>query len=243
MTSVSQRISKLARVASLCAASLCLTQAAVAAESNFVRTLYLIRHGTYLPDPKASPESGPGLTPLGIAQARLAGARLAGMPVRFTAITSSTLTRAQQTAVEIRAALPDVPGSASVLLSECTPPSSTPAADAAATAAQAACKQRFDMAFEKLVVPATSADRHDVLVCHGNVIRYFVTKALGIDTRLFANFGVSNASLTILRVRRDGSMQVMAVGDAGHIPPNLQSYGGDADPQLVATDLGVFTAK
>ena len=25
-------------------------------------------------------------------------------------------------------------------------------------------------------------DRHDVLVAHGNVIRYFVTRALGVDT-------------------------------------------------------------
>ena len=245
MTSVSQWMKVLSLVGRLGAGTLgvamLLPQMAVAAESNYVHTFYLIRHGTYLPDPKASPEPGPGLTPLGLAQARLAGARLASLPVRFNAITSSTLTRAQQTAVEIRAALPQVPGSASSLLSECTPPSTAPAPDAAASAAQAACKQRFDAAFEKLIVPAKDGDRHDVFVCHGNVIRYFVTKALGIDTRLYANFGISNASLTILRVRADGSMQVMAVGDAGHIPPNLQSYGGDADPQLVAPALGVFT--
>jgi len=253
MASVAQRMKVLPLVGSLVgslgvctlwAASLWLVgllpRPAVAAESSYVHTFYLVRHGTYVPDPKASPEPGPGLTPLGIAQSRLAGARLATLPVRFTAITSSTLTRAQQTAVEIRAALPQVPGSATPLLSECTPPTSTPAPDAAATAAQAACKQRLDMSFEKLIVPAKDGDRHDVLVCHGNVIRYFVTKALGIDTRLYANFGISNASLTILRVRADGSMQVMAVGDAGHIPPNLQSYGGDTDPQLVAPALGVF---
>jgi serine/threonine-protein phosphatase PGAM5 len=250
MASVPQRMKVLARARGLCAASLCmalcvtalLPQLAAAAESNYVHTFYLVRHGTYLPDPRGPQEPGPGLTPLGLAQARLVAARLAGMPVRFTAITSSTLTRAQQTAVEIRASLPQVPGSAIPLLSECTPPSSMPAPDAAATGVQGACKQRLDMAFEKLIVPAKDGDRHDVLVCHGNVIRYFVTKALGIDTRLFANFGISNASLTILRVRADGVIQVMAVGDAGHIPPNLQSYGGDADPQLVAPALGAFAA-
>lgn len=230
----------------LCAASLgsvtVVPRIAVAAESNYLHTFYLVRHGTYVPDPKASAEPGPGLSPLGIAQARLVGARLASLPVPMSAIMSSTLTRAQQTAVEIRAALPRVPGSATPLLSECTPPTNTPAPDAAATAAQAACKQRLDQAFEKLIVPATEGDRHDVLVCHGNVIRYFLTRALGIDTRLYPSFGLANASLTILRVRRDGSMQVMAVGDAGHIPPNLQSYGSDADPQLVAPALGVFAA-
>lgn len=242
MASISRQIGRLVRIAGLCAASLGLLQGAMAAESNFVRTVYLVRHGTYVPDPKVAAEPGPGLTPLGIAQARLTGARLAGMPVRFASITSSALTRAQQTAVEIRAALPDVPGSASALLNECTPPSSQAAADAAATAAQATCKQRFDTAFARFVAPATDADRHDVLVCHGNVIRYFLTRALAMDTRAFASFAVSNASLTILRVRRDGSMQVVAVGDAGHIPPNLQSFGGDADPQLLTPGLGVFAA-
>ena len=241
MANISQRLKLL-----LGAACVCLSQAiamqAWSAESNFVHTFYLVRHGTYTPDPK-NPEPGPGLTALGLAQARLAGARLASMPVRFNSITSSTLTRAQETAVEIRAALPQVPGSASPLLSECTPPSSMPAPDSAAAAMQDACRKRFDNAFEKLIVPATDGDRHDVLVCHGNVIRYFVTKALGIDTKLFANFGISNGSLTILRVRKDGAMQVMTVGDAGHIPPNLQSYGGDADPQLVNPSLGVFSGK
>jgi serine/threonine-protein phosphatase PGAM5 len=128
-------------------------------------------------------------------------------------------------------------------LNECIPPSNTAAPDAVAAAAQLACKQRFDTAFAKFVVPATNAERNDVLVCHGNVIRYFIAKALGIDARLYANFSVANASLTILRVRRDGSVLVMAVGDAGHMPPNLQSYGGDADPQLIAPELGVFAGE
>ncbi len=82
-----------------------------------------------------------------------------------------------------------------------------------------------------------------MLVCHGNVIRYFITKALGVDTRVWPALSVSNASLTMIRIRKDGSAQVTAVGDAGHIPPNLQSFGGDADPQLVTPALGVFATK
>jgi serine/threonine-protein phosphatase PGAM5 len=242
MAYVSQRFKLLLGAACVCLSQAVAMQALGAESNNFTHTIYLVRHGTYTPDPK-NPEPGPGLTPLGLAQARLVGARLATLPVRFNAITSSTLTRAQETAVEIRGALPQVPGSAAPLLSECTPPSTMSAPDAAAASLQSSCKQRFDQAFEKFITPPTDADRNDVLVCHGNVIRYFVTKALGIDTRLFANFGISNGSLTILRVRKDGTMQVMAVGDAGHIPPNLQSYGGDGDPQLVTPALGVFATK
>jgi serine/threonine-protein phosphatase PGAM5 len=230
----------------LCLIGLCVLSSAPialdAAQSNFTRTLFLVRHGTYVPDPKADPESGPGLTPLGIAQARLAAARLAALPIRFQSITSSTLTRAQQTAAEIRTQLPEVPGTASPLLSECTPPMAGPAGDGASVE-QTACKQRLDMAFAKFAIAALDSDKNDVLVCHGNVIRYFVTRALGVDTRAWPALSVANASLTMIRIRRDGSTQVIAVGDAGHIPPNLQSFGSDADPQLVTPALGVFATK
>ena len=226
----------------LCVIGLCLLHhapgALQAAESNFTRTIFLVRHGTYVPDPKADPESGPGLTPLGIAQARLTAARLAALPIRFQSITSSTLTRAQQTAAEIRLQLPEVPGSASPQLSECTPPMTQ-----TATVEQASCKQQLDAAFAKFAAPALDSDKNDLLVCHGNVIRYFVTKALGVDTRAWPAMSVAHASLTLIRIRKDGSMQVIAVGDTGHIPPNLQSFGSDADPQLLTPALGVFATK
>jgi len=45
---------------------------------------------------------------------------------------------------------------------------------------------------------------------------------------------VAHASVTIIRVRADGTMTVIAVGDIGHLPPNMQSWGGGADPQLAA---------
>jgi serine/threonine-protein phosphatase PGAM5 len=82
--------------------------------------------------------------------------------------------------------------------------------------------------------PATTADRNDLIVAHGNVIRYLVTKALGVDTRAWPGFSIAHTSLTVVRVRADGTMSVIAVGDVGHIPPNMQSWGTAGDPQLVA---------
>jgi serine/threonine-protein phosphatase PGAM5 len=43
---------------------------------------------------------------------------------------------------------------------------------------------------------------------------------------------VAHASVTIIQVRADGAIRVIAVGDVGHVPPNLQSWGTDEDPQL-----------
>src|SRR6185503_6341352 len=71
--------------------------------------------------------------------------------------------------------------------------------------------------------PTTGAERRDVLVCHGNVIRYLVTKALGVDTKAWLEMSVGHASLTTIRVEADGSFKLIAIGDRGHIPPNLQT--------------------
>jgi len=212
--------------------ALALLVPAIGSAAEHFRTLYLVRHGAYEPNPKANPDLGPSLAPLGIAQARLIAARLEGMPVHFDSITSSTMARARETAAVIHESLANVPLDSSPLLSECTPPTSRPLpgeTDAELTA----CANRLDTVFAKRFSPPTDADRNEVLVCHGNVIRYLVMKALHQDTKDWLAMTVAHASLTIIRVRADGSMTVLGVGDVGHIPPNMVSWGTQADPQLV----------
>jgi serine/threonine-protein phosphatase PGAM5 len=207
-----------------------------AATPAYEHTVYLVRHGSYSPDPKIDPELGPGLNALGIAQARLVAARLRGLPFHFDTITSSTMTRARETATIIHDSLNEVMFGGSARFSECTPPAFRKLPDEPPDS-QASCAQRLDDAFAVLFVPARTATRNDLVVAHGNVIRYFVMKALKADTRSWLAMSVAHASITIIRISGDGTIQVLAVGDAGHIPPNLQSWGGDADPQLVRPKL------
>ena len=90
-----------------------------------------------------------------------------------------------------------------------------------------ACSAQFEDAFAKYFVPSEdSTDRHDVLVCHGNVIRYFVTRSLRVDTLSWLQMSIGNCSLTIIRVRADGSTQLVAYSDVGHLPANLQTRTG-----------------
>jgi serine/threonine-protein phosphatase PGAM5 len=228
----------------IAAALLCVGTATPAADaavssSSFVRTIYLVRHGAYLPDPKANPQSGPGLSVLGIAQARLAATRLRSMPFAMDTLVSSNLTRAQQTAAIVREQLAGVPASSTALLGECTPPATIDLRESGGTLG--ACQRKLDAAFAKFFVPASGADRHDVLVCHGNVIRYLTMKSLGVDAKSWIGLSVAHASLTIVQVHPNGAMKVVAVGDAGHIPANLQSWGDDNDPNLVVPDASAFT--
>jgi serine/threonine-protein phosphatase PGAM5 len=217
----------------VCACLFFVSAIATAAESAAARTLYLVRHGAYVADRNADPKFGPGLTPLGISQARLVAARLNGSGVTFESITSSPLLRARETAAVMHETLANVPLGQSPLITECTPPVFEEAAGETARE-RSECAKQLDRAFAEYFTVAEGARRNDILVAHGNVIRYLVVKALKVDPRSWLGMSVAHASLTIVQVQPDGSMKVLAVGDSGHIPSPLLSWGDASDRQLVA---------
>lgn len=212
-----------------------------------VRTLYLVRHGAYdIDDPRAE-DVGQGLLPLGVAQARLAGDRLRGLPFRFDSILASPFTRARETAQVIAAALADPgvggAGSRQVALdpdlAECTPP--TRRADIMAKEKPedlAACSAQLERLAPRLLapLPAGSGDRHELVVAHGNVIRWLVTRALGVDSTAWLSMSIGHASITVLAVDGKGVVRVLAVGDVGHLSPGMQTgaFGLREDWSLTA---------
>jgi serine/threonine-protein phosphatase PGAM5 len=205
--------------------------AAAQSQPGGVRTIYLIRHGAYVADRNADPQLGPGLTPLGIAQARLIAARLNGSGVSFDSMTSSPLQRARDTAAVMHETLSTVPLTHSPLLRECTP-RLPEAVEGEVARERAACTKQLDQAFAQFLAPAQDAKRNDILVAHGNVIRYLTMKALKVDSPVWAAMSVAHASLTVIEVQPDGSARVLAVGDNGHIPGPLVSWGDANDRQL-----------
>ena len=192
------------------------------------RTLYLIRHGDYDHEDRRDPDIGRGLVPLGIAQTRLVADRLRSLPDKMTSLHSSTMTRARQTAMIINQDFPNLELQQSRILRECTPPTWREDIMARSDSTRmSACSAQFEEAFAQYFVPSEdSTDRHDVLVCHGNVIRYFVTRSLRVDTLSWLQMSIGNCSLTIIRVRADGSTQLVAYSDVGHLPANLQTRTG-----------------
>lgn len=195
--------------------------AAGATDAPATRTIVLVRHGHYAPDPAADPKLGPGLTTLGIAQARLTGARLAGQP-DFDQIYASPLTRAQQSARVIAEDLGNAPIQTLPDLAECTPPTRQTAVTAAMKDEDLqACAAQLDRLYAEHFTPAEGAARRELMVCHGNVIRYLITKALHVDSQAWLEMSVGHTSLTTIRIEADGSTRVIAAGDVGHLPTNL----------------------
>jgi len=197
------------------------------------RTLYLVRHGYYDWEDESDPEVGKALIPLGVAQARLVSARLVALPVEMSMLYSSTMTRARQTAAVIHKDFPELKWVKSPKLSECTPTTwREDVMEGTEPEEVAACEEQLQAAFDQFFVPSSDGDRHEMVVCHGNVIRWFVTRALGVDTEAWLGMSVSNCSLTVIRVNADGTMKLLKIGDAGHIPPNLQSGSDHVDRTL-----------
>ena len=191
-----------------------------------IRYVYLIRHGYYDHVDSADERTENGINDLGREQARLLGRRLAGLPVKPRVLVSSDLTRARQTADEIGAIL-GMTAQRDSLIAECSPSSSRPGFDEEHDAQEMAqCAANLESALSRYFTPSPERDVHDLLVCHGNVIRWFVNRSLGNDVRHWTSLDIGNASLTIVAVRPDGTTRLVMYSDVGHIPVGKQTWAG-----------------
>ncbi len=178
-----------------------------------VRTLVLLRHGQY-------DESS--LTPLGRRQAEHAARRIARLPI--TAIHCSTMTRAIETAEIAAKRLRGLAPRRARLLREClpsTPPSLLKRGLTIPASVRRAASAQVDGAYRRFFKRATGGAKCDLIVCHGNVIRYLVFRALGQRGEGWWNFGTSHCGITVVRILHDGRIKVDAYNDTGHLPRGM----------------------
>jgi serine/threonine-protein phosphatase PGAM5 len=192
-----------------------------------VRTIILIRHGEYEHDEDCDEDVDCGLVVLGRQQARLTADRLKAMPIVFTSIQASAMTRARQTGEIIAERFPGLDLALHRDIRECTP--NTRRADIMAEmkpGEAAECEANLEAAWRRIFVPAAGGNEYDIVVCHGNVIRWFVTRVLEVDPMAWLQMSIANCSLTVVQVRVNGSMNLVAFADSGHIPYSMTTYPG-----------------
>jgi serine/threonine-protein phosphatase PGAM5 len=66
----------------------------------------------------------------------------------------------------------------------------------------------------------------EVLVGHGNVIRYFVCRALQLPPEAWLRLSVFNCSITYITIQPSGYVSVRMVGDTGHLGYDDTSFSG-----------------
>jgi serine/threonine-protein phosphatase PGAM5 len=67
---------------------------------------------------------------------------------------------------------------------------------------------------------------YDVVVCHGNVIRYFAMRALQLPPEAWLRLCTFNCSITYLIVRPNGSVSLRTLGDMGHLDMDHVTFSG-----------------
>ncbi len=214
--------------------------------------IFIVRHGQT--DPTFHPDDGLGgrLTDLGRAQAARTGQWLAGHPVR--AIHHSALRRAAETAQIISQQCPDpLPLHSSDLLREVipyippdfidwylanalaltqnavdVPPRFIPWIDAwPHQTSMEELSRGFDQArraYDHYFCPSPGPGSVDVLVCHGNILRYFVVCALQAPLETWINTDIYNCGISEVVIEENGTALLLAHNGASHLPADMLTF-------------------
>lgn len=216
------------------------------------RYLHLVRHGQMDYAGKERGTLGQGLTILGQDQARLTAQRLRSLPV--TKIHHSSLRRAAETAALIGEALPAASLHATRLLWECIPylpdefrswytyylskgrfsrdvtfplnyrqwmnlwPEGTPWEVIEEGQSQA------EKAYQRYFRRTRSADSHEVIVAHGNLIRFFICRVLALPLENWTSLDIRNCAISEIVISNDNVPVLISHNDAGHLPNIYKTY-------------------
>ena len=201
------------------------------------RTYILVRHGQY--EMKDNDE-GRILTPLGREQANRSGQRLSALWEHLQRnnsgdidlfFTMSTMVRATETAQIILKHFPNIESRSCDLIREGAPCEPVPNVLAGVWDPEPHLffeeGARIEAGFRKYIHRADPSQQNnsiDVLVCHGNVIRYFVCRALQLPPEAWLRFGLHNGSITTITVQPNGRVSVSGLGESGHFPPDKLTF-------------------
>jgi len=187
------------------------------------RTILLVRHGYYDHAAPGDEETGNGLVPIGREQAQIVADRLVREGWRVDSLHASALLRARQTADIVGKTL----GMTPVVvrdLSECTP--ATRRRDVMAKLVPGEsdrCRAQLERVVARYLRPAVGAEDRLLLVCHGNVIRYLVCRALGVDPEAWLGMRIVNGGITEIEIAPSGDLRLVSFNDVGHLPPDKRT--------------------
>ena len=193
------------------------------------RRVYLIRHGQY--ESSKSLDSERILTKLGRTQAKITGQYLSSLDVKFDRIVCSTMTRAKETCAILKDNLITPPKLTATeysdLLREGHPVDADPYNRFKPPNWEFTDGCRIEAAFRTFCHRASynsTEDEHEVIVCHANVIRYFICRALQNNPEAWLRISLANGSITELVFEADGRVFARAIGDKAHMEHDLVTF-------------------
>jgi len=188
------------------------------------RTIYLVRHGQYDPEQGKDQKLGGVMTPMGVEQAQLTAQKLLSYPI--SAVYSSSMIRSAQTAKILASAFEGIQVEESDLMWEITPPVPyllIKYAKEINGEQVAKDLRRVEEAYIKYFKPAGEHDEHEVVVCHGNVIRYFICRVLNVSIYSWLNYEIFNCSISEIEIDEYGATKLISYNESCHLPEHLKT--------------------
>lgn len=193
-----------------------------------IRHIIMVRHGQYNMKDKLDEQRT--LTEIGRQQSMLTGQRIAELELPVDTVVMSTMKRAQETGDIIISQLPTSKPLKIVndkLIREGEPIQEVPMNASEnyplpheffqeGARIEAGFRAHFHRA-----PPSQESESYTLLVCHANVIRYLVCRALQLPPEFWLNFNLHNGSISWLSVNPNGRVTLRLFGDCGHMPMNL----------------------
>ena len=194
-------------------------------KSTATRHLYLIRHGQYLQNVESRDQKK--LTDLGKKQLNETGKYLQSLQslgFTYTRLTHSTLIRAIESCDIVSKYLPkELEKEVDADLSEGMPWVPSPRRESLLEATDYDRIERAFRTYFHRADPEQTKDSHEVIVCHANVIRYFVCRVLQVPPAAWLRMSLLNGSVTTILIRPTGNVTVSGVGEIGFMPRGMRS--------------------
>lgn len=184
------------------------------------RHVYLIRTGQY--DDDGQPDDAP-LTEIGQKQALSTGRALAGLPIRRVMYGPYEHTR--QTASAIIKSLAQAESHESDLLRDYISLESEGDTIHPSVIRVMFEKQRkqLETAFKTFFVPSPDETRHEVLICHADLIRDLICRAINVNPETWSHMLLNHCGISTVSIAADGEMRLVGHNDVRHLPESLRT--------------------
>ncbi|GAW79754.1 phosphoglycerate mutase [Plasmodium gonderi] len=192
------------------------------------KNIILVRHGQY-ERKNRNDENSKKLTKEGCKQAEITGKKLKDIlnNKKINVIYHSDLIRAKETAQIISKYFPNATLVNDPNLNEGTPylPDPIPKSSKFDTNKIRLDNKRINKAYETYFYqPPGDEDEYQLIICHGNVIRYFLCRALQLPLFSWLRFSSYNCGITWIVLDDEGSVVLREFGSVSHLPFESVTY-------------------
>ncbi|SBS81194.1 phosphoglucomutase-2, putative [Plasmodium ovale] len=197
-------------------------------KKHVCKNIILVRHGQY-ERKNRNDEGSKKLTKDGCKQADITGKKLKDIlnNKKITVIYHSDLIRAKETAQIISKYFPNATLINDPNLNEGTPylPDPIPRSSKFDANKIKIDNKRINKAYETYFYqPTGEEDEYQLVICHGNVIRYFLCRALQLPLFAWLRFSSYNCGITWLVLDDEGSVVLREFGSVAHLPFDSVTY-------------------